>query len=146
MEVKVDRRYFSDRLPELYIHPEDARSFLGKLYRALGDGRHSRKHIATVLAWLLCESLGEEETEMFSFFTEAARTGLDEDLIRVWPTWELDQTIRACLRDQLGLPLDGFVEESDEPTLDRIAGLAAAAIASFIQVDDKAEVNDQITV
>ncbi len=146
MEVKVDRRYFSDRVPILYVHPEDEWSFLAKLHRAFVGGCDFRKEIVTVLAWLLCEALGEEEAEMSTLFTEDSRMFLDKDLVRICPVWQIDQVIRGCLRDQLGLPPDGFVEVADKSTLDRIAGLATVAIASFILVNNRVKANDQIPV
>gem|GEM_PF-5678856 len=132
-------------MPRVRTSSEDVETFVAKLRLAFWGEGYSPTEVTTVLAWLLCESLGMEQAEMLALFIPAAYTGLDTGLFPIRRVRELDQAVRECLRDQLQLP-DGFVEVSDEPTLDRIAALAAAAVTSFIRPDGRVENEQRQTI
>ncbi|MEK7122551.1 MAG: hypothetical protein AAB855_01710 [Patescibacteria group bacterium] len=126
----MDRRYLLDRVPKLDLHPDDETTFLEKLEGAFPEEVVSSEEVVPVLAWILCEALGEDPTEMSSLFSFETRRLIYRDGIIVRDKG-IDDVVRACLRDQL--QISPWVDEvSDEQMLDRMGALIAAAIASFV--------------
>lgn len=115
-------------MPHLEPHPDDADTFFRKLRRVFSEKEFEQA--IPVLAWLLCESLGEDPAEMAGLFSPEVRGLLLQGGLIVRDKG-IDDDVRACLRDQLQIS-PWVIEVNDDPSLDRIAGLVASAIGMAI--------------
>lgn len=127
------RNYFSDRVPSLVPHPDDAKTFLAKLVRFLG-GADSRD-VVMVLAEILCEALGEDVAEMHTLFTDEGLKGFRENFaihLILRNARMISGIVRRVLKEHFDLPAE-TVEVSDPELLDRMVGLLVFALSVYIE-------------
>ncbi len=128
----MNHSFFSDRLPKLWAHRDDTRTLREKFIRKFGLSWGVRA-LATVLAAILRESLGEDGAAMHLFIAKEFKEGVycHPSILAGQGCRTIDTIVRQILREHLALP-DDVTEVSDPYVLDRIAGLMASVLPIFL--------------